>query len=94
MRLVWDDTKNRTNRAKHHVSFETASLVFADPFHVSVLDRVENCEERWQTLGMVGGIVVLLVAHTFAEQGGEEVVRIISARKATRKERQRYEEGH
>ena len=54
------------------------------------MDRIENGEERWQTLGMVGNVVLLLVAHTFAEQEDEEVVRIISARKATRKERQKY----
>ncbi len=93
MRIVCDSNKSRSNLAKHKVSFETASLVFEDPFHLSIQDRVENGEERWQTLGMVGSVVVLLVAHTLADEGGEEVVRIISARKATRKERQRYEEG-
>jgi len=55
------------------------------------MDRIENGEERLQTLGMVGNVVLLLVAHTSAEQENEEVVRIISARKATRKERQKYE---
>ena len=66
--------------------------VFEDPFQINILDRIENGEERWQTLGMVGSMVLLLVAHTFVEQEEEEVVRIISARKATRKERQKYEE--
>ena len=94
MRIIWDQTKNRSNLVKHNVSFEVASLVFDDPFHLSILDRVENGEERWQTLGLVGSVVVLLVAHTTAEQEGEAVVRIISARKATRKERQKYEEGY
>jgi uncharacterized DUF497 family protein len=92
MRIVWDQNKNRSNQVKHKVSFEVASLVFEDPFHLSILDRIENGEERWQTLGMVGSVVVLLVAHTFAELGGEEVARIVTARKATRKERQKYEE--
>lgn len=94
MRIIWDQNKNRSNQVKHKISFEVASLVFEDPFHLSILDRVENGEERWQTLGMIGSVVVLLVAHTSAEQEGEEVVRIISVRKATRKERQRYEKGH
>ena len=93
MRIVWDQNKNQSNQVKHKVSLEVASLVFEDPFHLSNLDRNENGEERWQTLGMVGSVVVLLVAHTFAEQGGEEVARIITARKATRKERQKYEEN-
>jgi uncharacterized DUF497 family protein len=91
MRIIWDQNKNQSNQLKHKISFEVASLVFEDPFQINVMDRIENGEERWQTLGMVGNMVLLLVAHTFAEQEDEEVVRIISARKATRKERQKYE---
>jgi len=59
------------------VSFELASLVFEDPFQLGILERIENGEEWWQTMGMVGSVVVLLVAHTFLEEEGEEVVRII-----------------
>ncbi len=91
MRIIWDQNKNQSNQLKHKISFEVASLVFEDPFQINIMDRIENGEERWQTLGMVGNVVLLLVAHTFAEQENEEVVRIISARKATRKERQKYE---
>ncbi len=94
MRIIWDENKNRINLVKHQISFTTAQLVFDDPLHVSRLERIEGGEERWQTLGMVGGIVVVLVAHTLVEQEDDDLVRIISARKATRKERQRYEEGH
>ncbi|HEV2340416.1 MAG TPA: BrnT family toxin [Candidatus Acidoferrales bacterium] len=93
MRFIWDENKNRRNRAKHKISFETASLVFDDPHAISIIERIENGEERWQTLGLAAGIVVLLVAHTYLEQGGEEVIRIISARKATPQERKIYEEG-
>jgi uncharacterized DUF497 family protein len=93
MRFEWDETKNRSNRAKHGVSFETALLAFDDPLHVSRQDRVENGEERWQTIGLAGDIVLLLVAHTCRESSGEEVIRIISARKAVARERKRYEEG-
>jgi len=91
MRIIWDQSKNRSNRLKHKISFEVASLVFEDPFQINIMDRIENGEERWQTLGMVGNVVLLLVPHTSAEQEYEEVVRVISARKATRKERQKYE---
>ena len=49
-------------------------------------------ERRWQTLGMVEGVLLLLVAHTFLEEGDVEVVRIISARRAERQERRRYEQ--
>ncbi|MFY9689816.1 MAG: BrnT family toxin [Candidatus Acidiferrales bacterium] len=93
MRFDWDEDKNRRNLAKHKVSFETAKLVFDDPRAVSRLDRVEDGEERWQTLGLVDGIVVLLVAHTYRDNDGEELIRIISARKATAHERMVYEQG-
>jgi len=93
MRFEWDPNKSRANRRKHGVSFETASLVFDDPNHLSVQDRFEEGEERWQTLGLAGGIAILIVAHTVAEEDGGEVIRIVSARKATRRERRRYDEG-
>jgi uncharacterized protein len=93
MQFVWDETKNRQNRAEHKVSVETATLVFNDPHVVSRRERIEDGVERWQTLGSAGGVVVLLVAHTYYEEGGEDVVRIISARKATPRERNIYEEG-
>ena len=80
----WDEKKNRTNRAKHKVSFEAATLVFEDPHAVGVPDRAEEGEERWQTVGMAAGVVLLFVAHTYRAEGGEEYIRIISARKRRR----------
>ena len=91
MRFEWDEAKNRANRTKHHVSFELAIEVFNDPLHRSIPDRIVDGEQRWQTMGLVGGIVLLIVAHTYRDDGDEELVRIISARKATRKERRNYE---
>jgi len=55
--------------------------------------RIEGGELRWQTLGLVGGVVLLLVAHTVRNEGEGEIIRIISARKATRKERIRYDQN-
>ena len=93
MRFEWNEHKDRRNRVRHGVSFETARLVFDDPRAISIQDRHENGEERWQTLGRIGHTVILLVAHTYREnEAGEEIVRIISARKATPKERRRYEQ--
>ena len=66
-------------------------LVFDDPFHISVPERELEGETRWQTIGMAGGAHVLLVAHTVDDEA--EVIRIISARKATRRERSIYEQG-
>jgi uncharacterized DUF497 family protein len=89
----WDERKNRRNRAKHHVSFEAATLAFEDPHAITILERVEEGEERWQTVGTAIGVVVLLIVHTCREEGGEEHIRMISARKATPQERKVYEEG-
>ena len=76
------------------MSFEAAQLVFEDQLHVSRQDRVEAGEQRRQTLGSVDGIVLLLVAHTWcASHGGDEDIRIISARRATKMERKFYEQG-
>ncbi len=79
----WDDKKAESNFRKHGIQFEEAALVFDDPFAVSEQDRIENGEQRWQTIGAVGGVLLLLVAHTvYSEDDGIEVVRIISARRA------------
>jgi uncharacterized DUF497 family protein len=94
MRFEWDEVKNRANRAKHKISFETAVLVFDDPYQRSNVERVVDGEVRWQTLGMIGSGMCVLVAHTYREEAGEEVVRIISAWKATSSERRAYEEAY
>lgn len=74
------------------VAAEPLRLVFDDPFALSVQDRVAGREERWQTLGLAGGAVLLLVAHTYIDESGEETIRIISARRATARERTAYQE--
>lgn len=94
MNFAWDETKNSINRLKHQVSFETARLVFDDPFHISRQDRIENGERRWQTIGLAHGVALLLVAHTYTEADGQETVRIVSARKADSMERRIYAEGY
>ncbi len=92
IRFEWDDAKAKHNLRKHGVAFDDVIAVFSDPFAMTKQDRIENGEWRWQTLGMVGGYWVLLVAHTVGEtDDGAEVIRIISARAADRKERKRYE---
>src|SRR5208283_898103 len=95
MRFEWDEAKNLSNQRKHGVSFEEASQVFLDPLFVSVKDRIQDGEQRWRTLGEVENSMLLIVAHTVREMDEHgmmiEVMRIISARHASRKERQRYE---
>jgi uncharacterized DUF497 family protein len=94
VQFTWDEHKNRANRRKHGISFETALLVFDDPYHLSWQDREVQGESRWQTIGMVKGVHVVLVAHTVeGADEYEEAIRIISARKATPQERSIYAEG-
>ncbi len=92
MRFTWDEPKNRANLQKHGISFDTAARVFLDPFHITRQDRVIEGEERWQTIGMISGALVIMAAYTVADEE-EEVIRIISARKVTRQERIEYEEA-
>ena len=81
MRFTRDEKKNQDNQRDHQVSFELAREVFADPLALSHMDRVEEGEQRWQTLGMVGGTVILLVAHTVHEQEEEEVIILRQSRR-------------
>ncbi len=97
IQFEWDEDNAAAHLKKHKICFETAARVFADPFALMAQDRVENGEQRGQTIGTVVGHLVLLVAHTVAqdhEDEDTEVVRIISARKADKEERKRYENTH
>lgn len=89
--FAWDENKNSINRRKHGVSFEAAARVFEDPRAVSYVERVIEGQKRWHTIGLAGGITVLLVVHTVEEENGEEKIHIISARKADRSRRALYE---
>jgi hypothetical protein len=88
------ENKNHKNRRKHGVSFETAVRVFLDTGAVSYPDRIVDGEERWHTVGSVGGITLILVVHTSEEEHGEEQIRIVSARKANPRERAFYDSNH
>jgi uncharacterized DUF497 family protein len=94
MRFEWDEQKNRQNLRKHDVRFETAVLVFDDPYAITRRDVTFEDEERWITVGAIGPGSILLVVHTFYEEHNEEVIRVISARAAESHERRAYEEAH
>jgi uncharacterized DUF497 family protein len=89
----WDESKAESNLRKRRVSFADALLVFSDPYALIEDDRVVYDEMRWQMLGLTGTAVLVLVVHTMQTEGKDEIIRIISARKATRKERERYDEN-
>lgn len=93
MKFTWDRKKESINIKKHGVSFEQASYVFADPFALNSYDEVHSeDEERWVLLGKSLNETILLVVHTFRDDDGKELVRIISARRATKKEEKVYKE--
>ncbi len=89
MIFVWDNTKNRANKKKHGVSFEEAETVFYDKAArlISDPDHSED-EDRFILLGMSSDSKVLVVVHVYKEN--DEIIRIISARKATKHEQSKY----
>ena len=97
----WDPVKAAANERNHDgVRFAEAATVFADPLALTVFDRLHSdVEERWFTLGRTSEDVLLAVSHTAAELADDATheplmrVRIISARRATRRERLQYEEN-
>ena len=98
MRYEWDDAKNRLNQKKHRISFEMAALVFEDEYCLMRPDRVdETGEQRWCAIGAArlspDDSVVLFVVHVYREEiDGEEITRIISARRANKDDFRRYQE--
>ncbi len=93
VRFEWDPAKARTNLAKHGVAFALAASVFRDPLALSVYDEEHSDEgERWVTLGVAENGQYLVVVHTFRQVGPADVLlRVISARRATRREIADYE---
>jgi uncharacterized DUF497 family protein len=88
LRFEWDEAKNRANKRKHRVSFEEAETVFLDDWGVLIKDA-EDDEERFILIGTSGATRVLLVCHTYRSR--DQVIRLISARRANRTERRQYE---
>ncbi len=91
----WDPAKAASNIAKHGVSFEDAMSVFLDPLALSRPDDESGLgEERWITIGQSRDIRLVLVVHTHVEVSEElAVIRVISARRPTKREARQYEEG-
>jgi hypothetical protein len=90
IRFEWDETKAESNLRKHGIDFDDAIEVFYDPDAVVEQDRIVDGELRWQAIGRASRSAILYVAHTVDNEGQDEVIRIISARRADRRERRRY----
>ncbi len=90
----WDPIKAKENLKKHRISFDRAAEVILDPLAVSVSDEEHSeDEERWVTIGKDRRGSVLILIHTFLGVSAEECrIRIISARKANKREARQYEE--
>ncbi len=90
MKFEWDSNKEQINIKKHHISFKTEELVFGDENRLEIFDEEHSIDEdRYITIGMIDQIaVVLMVVYTMREE--ETAIRIISARKATKSEREAY----
>ena len=88
MEFEWDEAKNQCNIQKHGVSFELAQRIFEGPMLTAVDTRKDYGEGRFISIGTVDGIALIVVVHT----DRKERVRLISARPASRKERQIYDE--
>ena len=91
LRFEWDPRKAAANRRKHHVSFEDAETVFADENALLMADADhQSTEDRFVILGLSAALNTLVVCHCYRAKAS--VIRIISARRATRAERKQYAE--
>lgn len=89
MRIIWDESKNQENIRKHNVTFEEAQTVFYDPNGKLIADPDHSDDEdRFILLGLSKMLHLLVVCHCYREN--DEIIRIISARKATKNETKTY----
>ena len=87
MEFEWDEEKAVKNWKKHRISFETAKLIFNDPYRIEYLDDIHSdSEDRWISIGLVGKLLCVI----YTERDGGNKIRLISARLATAKERREY----
>ena len=90
----WDPEKASNNKRKHKISFELAATIFKDPRAFSLFDKEHSdpVEERWITLGLSANGSLLVVVHTYNEINDDVArIRIISARKVTKREKLQYQ---
>ena len=88
MKFIWDSEKSKINLSKHNISFDEAKTVFSDPFARVVFDTEHSVdEERFIILGLSALLKILIVCYCHREN---DTIRIISARKADKKEQRDY----
>ena len=90
LRITWDERKNALNKLKHGVSFQSAVVVFSDPMRLEMFDRKHSAaEDRWKITGFAGLTMLMVIC---SDKDG--IIRLISARKATKKEMEEYFNGY
>jgi len=90
LRFEWDSKKAQSNRRRHGITFEEASTIFGDPLSITIHDPAHSIgEDRFITIGTSVNDKLIVVVHT----DRNDIIRIISARKATKNERRQYEQG-
>ena len=91
MKFEWDPQKENANVKKHGISFEHSALVFNDKNMLSVYDEEHSLnEDRWITMGCTPSGEIIVVSHTYRKTKTNEVIRIISSRKAVKAEVEQY----
>ncbi|TAL27964.1 MAG: BrnT family toxin [Nitrospirae bacterium] len=91
MKFEWDAKKAEANLQKHKVSFLEACYIFADKYLLTAFDEEHSAhEERWITISQSINGKILVVVHVYRGTGDAEMIRIVSARKASRKEEKQY----
>lgn len=90
MRFEWDENKSRANQIKHGLNFGKAIEVFNDPNRVSGFENSYGDEDRWSIIGFTTDLALLVVIHMFPDEYEPDLIRIISARPATKTERKFY----
>jgi len=94
IKFEWNQTKNKDNLRKHGISFEEAKSVFYDDFAIQFFDELNSIvEDRFLLLGRSFESKILIVCHCIRSHETDEIIRIISARRATRKECKHYTGG-
>ena len=93
MNIVWNEIKRRENIRKHGIDFNDAVEIFNYPILTNIDNRQDYGEERWVGIGFMKGIITVIA---YTENDDKNIIRLISARKATKNECQRFKEkiGH
>jgi hypothetical protein len=89
MKIIWDPNKAKINFKKHGIRFSDAEMVLYDSFAMTLEEQIVANEQRYVTIGLDAVARIIAVVYTYRS----DTIRLISARKATRRERKQYEEG-